>query len=142
MNKDMGGVETPVEGAVPDAKASDAKLPDDDTGNATGTGTGTGAGNAVAEDEPDIDPSTLGPGPRPLIDVAREHGGDAGTSSSGNNSDSSNLKSPDGSGGHVEGGSGGGEGTGELYVKSSGLAADGGDFDVTQPGAGREADRK
>lgn len=35
-----------------------------------------------------------------------------------------------------------GEGTGEQYVKSSGLAADGGDFDATKPGAGREADRK
>lgn len=134
MNKDMGGVETPVEGAIPDAKASDASLPDDDTG--------TGTGNAVTEDEPEIDPSTLGPGPRPLADVARENGGDAGSSSSGNNSDSSNLKSPDGSGGDVEGGSGEDKGTGEQYVKSSGLAADGGDFDVTQPGAGREAERK
>lgn len=35
-----------------------------------------------------------------------------------------------------------GSGTGELYVKSTGLAADGGDFDATKPGAGREADRK
>ena len=33
-------------------------------------------------------------------------------------------------------------GTGEQWVKSSGLAADGGDFDATKPGAGREADRK
>ena len=33
-------------------------------------------------------------------------------------------------------------GTGEQYVKSSGLQADGGDFDATNPGAGREADRK
>ncbi|KAI9846966.1 MAG: hypothetical protein M1837_003322 [Sclerophora amabilis] len=32
-------------------------------------------------------------------------------------------------------------GTGEKYVKSSGMAADGGDFDATNPGAGREADR-
>lgn len=35
-----------------------------------------------------------------------------------------------------------GSGTGEQYVKSTGLAADGGDFDATKPGAGREADRK
>ena len=34
------------------------------------------------------------------------------------------------------------EGTGEQYVKSTGLAADGGDFDAAKPGAGREADRK
>lgn len=32
-------------------------------------------------------------------------------------------------------------GSGEKYVKSSGFAAEGGDFDATQPGAGREADR-
>lgn len=33
------------------------------------------------------------------------------------------------------------KGTGEQWVKTSGLAADGGDFDATKPGAGREADR-
>ena len=33
-----------------------------------------------------------------------------------------------------------GEGTGEKYVRSTGLAADGGDFDATRPGAGREAE--
>jgi hypothetical protein len=33
------------------------------------------------------------------------------------------------------------KGTGEQYIKSSGLAADGGDFDATKPGAGREAYR-
>jgi hypothetical protein len=35
-----------------------------------------------------------------------------------------------------------GEGTGEKYVKSSGMKADGGDFDAAKPGAAREADRK
>ncbi|CUS14419.1 unnamed protein product [Tuber aestivum] len=34
-----------------------------------------------------------------------------------------------------------GEGTGEKYERSTGLAADGGDFDATRPGAGKEADR-
>jgi hypothetical protein len=34
------------------------------------------------------------------------------------------------------------KGTGTEYVKSTGLAADGGDFDASKPGAGREADRK
>ena len=33
------------------------------------------------------------------------------------------------------------KGTGELWVNSIGLAADGGDFDASRPGAGREADR-
>ncbi|KAF2122939.1 hypothetical protein BDV96DRAFT_11820 [Lophiotrema nucula] len=32
-------------------------------------------------------------------------------------------------------------GTGEEWVKTSGLAADGGDFDATKPGAGKEATR-
>ncbi|KAH8672558.1 hypothetical protein BGZ60DRAFT_429887 [Tricladium varicosporioides] len=34
-----------------------------------------------------------------------------------------------------------GEGTGEKYIRSSGMRADGGDFDASNPGAGREADR-
>ncbi|KAE9961373.1 hypothetical protein EG328_003470 [Venturia inaequalis] len=33
------------------------------------------------------------------------------------------------------------EGTGEQWVKSTGLAAEGGDFDATKPGAGKEANR-
>lgn len=33
------------------------------------------------------------------------------------------------------------EGTGSKYVRSTGMAADGGDFDATKPGAGREANR-
>lgn len=34
------------------------------------------------------------------------------------------------------------KGTGEEWVKTSGLHVDGGDFDATKPGAGREADRE
>jgi len=33
------------------------------------------------------------------------------------------------------------QGTGEQWVKTSGLAAEGGDFDATKPGAGKEATR-
>jgi len=33
------------------------------------------------------------------------------------------------------------QGTGEQWVKTTGIAADGGDFDATKPGAGREANR-
>ncbi|KAG0127081.1 hypothetical protein HOY82DRAFT_580728 [Tuber indicum] len=47
---------------------------------------------------------------------------------------------PLGSGMKLDSGSHG-EGTGEKYERSTGLAADGGDFDATRPGAGREADR-
>ncbi|KAI0851841.1 hypothetical protein F5Y00DRAFT_259330 [Daldinia vernicosa] len=90
-----------------------------------------------------------GPGPKPLDEVARDHGGDAGkiqkdkskplpgdesegkssgTSGEDEDKDGPNAKST-------------GDGTGEKYVKSSGLKADGGDFDASNPGAGREADR-
>ncbi|KAK7751643.1 hypothetical protein SLS62_006469 [Diatrype stigma] len=81
-----------------------------------------------------------GPGPKPLEDVAKEHGGDAAkkTRSSGS-VDSAGRTS--GAGDADPGAESKGEGTGEKYVKSSGLKADGGDFDVTLPGAGREADR-
>lgn len=34
------------------------------------------------------------------------------------------------------------KGTGEHWVKTTGLAADGGNFDATKPGAGKEADRR
>ncbi|KAK9421214.1 hypothetical protein SUNI508_06062 [Seiridium unicorne] len=84
-----------------------------------------------------------GAGPKPLTEVAKEHGGDAGNSATkstsgegeskeaaGDSDDPNDPRAPSK-----------GEGTGEKYVKSSGLHADGGDFDATNPGAGREADR-
>ncbi|KAK3692660.1 hypothetical protein B0T22DRAFT_21441 [Podospora appendiculata] len=82
-----------------------------------------------------------GPGPRPLAEIAKENGGDVG-----NAGKSSDAIGPDESGARQD--SDGpqkenhGEGTGEQWVKSSGLTADGGDFDASAPGAGREADRK
>ncbi|KAI1659643.1 hypothetical protein F4813DRAFT_353593 [Daldinia decipiens] len=87
-----------------------------------------------------------GPGPKPLDEIAREHGGDAGKIGKeeskplpGKESESkSSGEDGDGDGPNAKST---GEGTGEQYVKSSGLQADGGDFDATKPGAGREADR-
>jgi len=80
-----------------------------------------------------------GPGPAPLEEVARKHGGDAGQSeTSVDKKAEGEDDEEDGSG---PGAKSTGEGTGEKYVKSSGLKADGGDFDATKPGAGREADR-
>ncbi|KAK1721732.1 hypothetical protein BDP67DRAFT_539842 [Colletotrichum lupini] len=86
-----------------------------------------------------------GPGPRPLEAVAKERGGDAGNvkgSSKGgliggeeSKTDTEGKKEEDPNASHGE------EGTGEKLVKATGLAADGGDFDATKPGAGREADR-
>lgn len=83
-----------------------------------------------------------GPGPKPLTEVAKEHGGDAGnkeTTATGD--DKSKEKGPQTDDPNDPHAPSKGEGTGEKYVKSSGLAADGGDFDATKPGAGREADR-
>ncbi|KAK1827903.1 putative glycine-rich cell wall structural protein 1 protein [Podospora conica] len=80
-----------------------------------------------------------GPGPRPLEVVAKEHGGDAGRN------DAPPPKQEVESGDapldrHDSGHSTQGD-KGLKYVKSSGLVADGGDFDAAKPGAGREADR-
>jgi hypothetical protein len=81
-----------------------------------------------------------GPGPRPIEQVAKEFGGDAGRAKpdSLKKSDRGDDAEDDGDGPQK---TSHGEGSGEQYVKSSGLKADGGDFDATKPGAGREADR-
>jgi len=42
----------------------------------------------------------------------------------------------------AEGGKSEEKGTGEKWVKTTGVAADGGDFDATKPGAGKEAERE
>ena len=78
-----------------------------------------------------------GPGPKPIDEVAGERGGDAGKADSKESAGGAGDADDDGPGAQSKG-----EGTGEQYVKSTGLAADGGDFDATKPGAGREADRK
>ncbi|KAI0881924.1 uncharacterized protein GGS22DRAFT_191649 [Annulohypoxylon maeteangense] len=92
-----------------------------------------------AEDGPNEAQKLEGPGPKPLEEVARQHGGNAGVS------DESVGKTAGGEGEEEEedgpNAKSKGEGTGEQYVKSSGLKADGGDFDATKPGAGKEADR-
>jgi hypothetical protein len=84
-----------------------------------------------AEDAAKVD--TSGPGPRSLEEKAREGGGAGAGAGAGENDDD------DDDGPQKESH---GEGTGEKYVKSSGMVADGGDFDASNPGAGREADRE
>ncbi|KAI1457075.1 hypothetical protein F4805DRAFT_429487 [Annulohypoxylon moriforme] len=99
-----------------------------------------------ADDGPNEAQKLDGPGPKPLEEVAREHGGNAGVSDESVGKPKAG-KDENGVGGGEEEEEDGpnakskGEGTGEQYVKSSGLNADGGDFDATKPGAGREADR-
>ncbi|GKT43744.1 uncharacterized protein ColSpa_03925 [Colletotrichum spaethianum] len=85
-----------------------------------------------------------GPGPRPLEIVAKERGGDAGNAK---DSAKGGLIKDDSASGLEDKkkddpkAASSGDGTGEKYIKTSGLAVDGGDFDATKPGAGREADR-
>jgi hypothetical protein len=92
---------------------------------------------AEAEDAAKV--NTSGPGPKTLEEKARESGGVAGKGGG-----EGKGKSGEGEGEEKDGPQkkSHGEGTGEKYVKSSGMVADGGDFDAANPGAGREADRK
>lgn len=84
------------------------------------------------------------PGPKSLITVAKEHGGDAGNTETGDDhgaeSNNAEAEDPDEDDNGIQKKSHG-TGTGEMYVKSSGLQADGGNFDASAPGAGKEADR-
>lgn len=85
-----------------------------------------------------------GPGPKPIEEVAAERGGDAAAVEDGG-AKSDAAAGPDGAGAAAAEGekeTSESKGSGEQYVKTTGLAADGGDFDATKPGAGREADRK
>ena len=85
-----------------------------------------------------LDPSTDAPG---------SHGPKSSSGPVGQNPDSVRHGSLTG---HLPGAPGGeglqktstGEGTGKEYVKSTGLQAEGGDFDASRPGAGKEADSK
>lgn len=81
-----------------------------------------------------------GPGPKPLEEVAKAHGGDAGKAPEDQRDRDGNDDNDEDDGTGIQKKSHG-EGTGEKYIKSTGLAADGGNFDASQPGAGREADR-
>ena len=78
-----------------------------------------------AEEAANVDTSSS-PGPKPLEE---SHKPVAGAAAGGDDDDGPQKESQ-------------GEGTGELYEKSTGLKADGGDFDATRPGAAREADRE
>jgi len=71
-----------------------------------------------------------GPGPKTLEEKAHESHGDVSdaNASSGGDDDGPQKESH-------------GSGTGEKYIKSSGMKVDGGDFDASNPGAGKEADR-
>jgi len=78
----------------------------------------------TAEDAQNIDAS--GPGPQP---VSERNKGPGASTGSGDDDDDGPQKVSHG------------EGTGEKWIKTSGMKADGGSFDASQAGAGKEADR-
>jgi hypothetical protein len=85
---------------------------------------------ADAEDAMDRDTDAADSGSAPNDDAGPKPLGSDGASGSSNQGGKESLGSTS-----TE------KGTGEKYVKSSGTKADGGDFDATNPGAGREAER-
>lgn len=105
--------------------------------------------DTAAEDKPSgadddaTDPQTrvMGDGPKSLEVVAKENGGDAGNGGISSKKDAANSASETDELGSEQGDQES-KGTGEQYVRTTGFAADGGDFDATKPGAGKEADRK
>jgi len=113
----------PASGAQTDTKQQGADRPHEEPDH--GENQAIKETKAEAEEAQNVDIS--GPGPQSLEEKAK-NGGVAGASSSGGDDDGPQKESH-------------GEGTGEQYVKSSGMNADGGDFDASNPGAGREADR-
>ena len=97
-------------------------------------------------DSKDVDVS--GPGPKTLEEIARKNGGTAEgqkqkpSSTANVQGVKTDLKPLDASKQErIDEEDNTGKGSGEQYIKSSGVKAEGGDFDATKPGAGREADR-
>ncbi|KAM0334053.1 hypothetical protein ACHAQA_001073 [Verticillium albo-atrum] len=94
--------------------------------------------DSLAEDPvPDVDLSK--PGPKPLEAVAKEHGGDAGNIHTKTPHDATSSATKDTSDGPQS--ESHGQGTGEKHIKTTGFAAEGGDFDAAKAGAASEADR-
>lgn len=115
---------------------NDTRSPEDPKTNPKTAPTDVNDADEGVNEAPKLD----GPGPKPIAEVAKENGGDAGndsTSSIGGKNKSQEDVNEDGVEKKHDS-----EGTGEKYVRTSGLQADGGDFDATKPGAGKEADRK
>lgn len=117
------------------APQADIRDPDSATADPKKEAERKNVDNAGGLDTSENPTKVEGAGPKPIEEVAKSHGGDAGSVGK-DSSAAAGAGGEDGPGAKSQG-----EGTGEQYVKSSGLAADGGDFDATKPGAGREADR-
>ena len=120
---------------------NDVRAPSDPSTNPANTSTQAknNVDDADGLDTNDNPEKLEGPGPRPVAEIARENGGDAGKATS-SGSVSNNKKAEEAAKEEDENPHSGDKGM--LYVRSSGMKADGGDFDATKPGAGKEADRE
>lgn len=117
----------PASGAAPFAKHQGADMPTEEPSHEQ-----VGAISSKTDDAEEImkrrDPNDHSGEPMHMHGGDDDHGWkDRRTSIVGNPGGQEHGKEP--------------KGTGEIHVKSSGLAAHGGDFDATKPGAGKEAYR-
>ncbi|PNY24237.1 Uncharacterized protein TCAP_05825 [Tolypocladium capitatum] len=112
--------------------------------DASASASASGGKSSGGDDEGDPDSKVMGAGPKPIATVANEHGGDAGNrnETSKGVADKSAAAANRAGDSHDSSDNKGREGMGEQYVRTTGFAADGGNFDATWPGAGREADRE
>ncbi|KAL6850934.1 hypothetical protein ACO1O0_008060 [Amphichorda felina] len=131
---DAGNLE-PDEQKKVETKLSDDKIKEKaSTGPPAAGDTTSGQNDKRDPDDPSAQAVDVeGPGPRPLAEVAREHGGDAGREKEEPALAVEGMSSDDPEGSEEKG-------TGQEHVKTTGFASEGGDFDATKPGAGMEAD--
>ncbi|KAL7929482.1 hypothetical protein V8C35DRAFT_315385 [Trichoderma chlorosporum] len=140
--KDKPLPETPQAKEPMDKEPTD-KLQDKSQQKSMETPKGMDADDANPEEGKSLDELT-GPGPRPVEELAKENGGNAAAAASNDavapsQEDKMKEEKPEASTEKHEDPKR--EATEEEYVKTTGLAADGGNFDATKPGAGLEADR-
>ncbi|POR37167.1 Uncharacterized protein TPAR_02623 [Tolypocladium paradoxum] len=145
LEKKMSGDESTPARPNPEStleKKQDTTSSDVDA-SGSGLASGSGSNPSGGNDEREPNTKVMGEGPKPLATVAKEHGGDAEKKKvTSKGAPDKSATGADGAGDSHDGGNNKeSEGTGEQYVKTTGFAADGGDFDAAKPGAGREADR-
>ncbi|KAF4332944.1 hypothetical protein FBEOM_13251 [Fusarium beomiforme] len=82
-----------------------------------------------------------GPGPQPIEKLAKEHGGDAGNAPVEGTSHKPAEVGSEGAAESSKSENQSHDPREDEYIPATGFAADGGDFDASKPGAGREAER-
>ncbi|KAK0755896.1 hypothetical protein N5P37_011572 [Trichoderma harzianum] len=122
------------------------QLQDRTKSNLKDTTTGTNADDDVNPEEGKPLDKLTGAGPRPVEELAKENGGNAAAASSNDavqeedNNKPKEQKLPEDNSQQRDDNQKW-EASEDDYVKTTGLAADGGNFDAAKPGAGVEADR-